>query len=667
MSVVHVLVAVAKSLLIGQLSCPWRRTAAVCAALAWAGGGPTAAGTSPAKPRVAHAERSIKIGFWLGMHNNETMTPGMVQWLGERASFIVIRGQIKGLDPYYDYRAIIQRCKQQAPDVPVLIYDRAQDAGKSSLESIDRENGDEVLAHPEWLLRNRDGSYFAPRPGRNDDATDFHVDPTNPQFRQYIAEYLAGAIRRYGADGVAVDSYSKFVPLYFGDLGRLMNGERLANGGYEEGTAAMTAAIKQAIGPDKLFIFNSLGHNAPPHMKLDIQATLLPFADGASEEWFGFERSGNEKDHFDLTILDAIRTMAAHPDKIIAIYGRCPRSVYTGYDEDYQYQRYDLACYLLGMTPLSTFKYHVSFQATIMPRQRTNGFDYYRDYDLDLGKPLGGFTESGGAYLRRFEKALVAVAPIHRGAKRVILEGTWFNPEGRRVEGALDLADGQGMILLRQPLQPEPARVMIDDFENGDARAWREGARDDKTEVLQEGSNRFLRAELSPSAFRPYHERRVQPIRSLTPYGRLDFRIRTRDTAGAVMVRLEVDDLRPHPVPEEVGGKPPRSMVSYRQETRMPFAVLVIKPEDGSFAFPAKNEDIPYGVMDWQNSRIKPQSPFYATPGVGYCADGRWQTVSLKLTQVLARVAPHLKARRIVEIRLLGNADLDDVAIEQEG
>ena len=96
----------------------------------------------------------------------------------------------------------------------------------------------------------------------------------------------------------------------------------------------------------------------------------------------------------------------------------------------------------------------------------------------------------------------------------------------------------------------------------------------------------------------------------------------------------------------------------------MPYAVLVIRPEGGSFTFNALGADIPYGVMEFQS--VSPQVPFYATKGVGYQANGQWQTVTLDLKQAFARVAPHLTARRITDMRLMGDADLDDMAIERE-
>ena len=72
--------------------------------------------------------------------------------------------------------------------------------------------------------------------------------------------------------------------------------------------------------------------------------------------------------------------MRRHPDKIINVFARSPRYVYLDYKEDYEIQRYCLASYLLGATPLSLFKYLSWFQTSYRLPGRTSGYSYYADW-----------------------------------------------------------------------------------------------------------------------------------------------------------------------------------------------------------------------------------------------------------------------------------------------
>ncbi|MCX7011223.1 MAG: hypothetical protein NTW86_01420 [Candidatus Sumerlaeota bacterium] len=57
------------------------------------------------------------------MSNNEILTPAMTDWIGQRASFLILNAMVKGPDPFFDYDACVARFKQRYPDLPVLYYD----------------------------------------------------------------------------------------------------------------------------------------------------------------------------------------------------------------------------------------------------------------------------------------------------------------------------------------------------------------------------------------------------------------------------------------------------------------------------------------------------------------------------------------------------------------
>ena len=283
---------------------------------------------------------------------------------------------------------------------------------------------------------------------------------------------------------------------------------------------------------------------------------------------------------------------------------------------------------------------------------------YYADYDLDIGIPTGQAFEADGIYQRRFTNALVAVAPMHQDGGSVRLSRRCFSPEGEAHEGVVRVPQGTGMIFLHERPATPPDSVVIDDFEDGKPGMWRLPVRDDRVAVEDGGGGRHLRVRSTEDALYPYHERRVQAVRSLAPYQVVCFRVRSTDPGSAVLVRVEVSDSSP-PASVRLESLRRRRRAPLREEKRIPYVVLVIQPEGGSFSFKPRDADIPYG------QRRASGAPYFRCPAATYRADGKWHAVRLDTRDALAQVAPHLRPHRIPEMRLIGEADLDDIVLER--
>jgi hypothetical protein len=185
--------------------------------------------------------------------------------------------------------------------------------------------------------------------------------------------------------------------------------------------------------------------------------------------------------------------------------------------------------------------------------------------------------------------------------------------------------------------------------------------RDDATSVISVQGEHFLRLRTSPNALQRYHERRVQPIRSLAFYPRLRFRIRSEDPGAAVLLRIEVNDLSPTPtiaLHDKDGNprKPP-----FDEDKRRAFAVLVLKPQGGTYQFRNTGSDIPYGNLKPSSHKV----PWLSCPTSAWASDGQWHEIVVDLPAALNKVAPHLRPTRVPVMRVLGDADLDDVTIEK--
>lgn len=608
---------------------------------------------------LPHPERTVRVSFWPEACN-ETLTPEVVRWLGERCSFIVLRSNEKGLDPYFDEEGLVAHFKAQFPNLPVLHYDQVHAKRKGT--RVDNMNLATYVAHRDWLLITAAGKVA----GTDKTPPVWLSDLTNPDFRRYITDYTAKNQQRFASDGAIWD-------LFHASLER--NGKLSPHWqtkepqwlpSCQELLANTRAAMNQANpGQKKFMLFNGLWFLWPGLM--DRQEKLLPFADGACVEYFARNvdvPEGVEKEQadFDQYVLSVLNVMQRHPEKIYLVHARSPRYVYLGYEEDYQMQRYGLGSFLLGMTPKALFKYHSHFQADYVPPGRSYGMSYYADYDIDLGMPAGERFEQKGVHLRKFTKGLVAVAPMHHGNQTLDLAGQrYYTPEGKRCEGSLAIPPGTAALLLNyQPAEP-PARTVIDDFENGKPGMWQCPVRDEKVTVEQEGTNHFLRVRNAANPLQPYHERWIQPIRSLHPARELNFRIRSQDNSSALLVRVEVDDHTPLSASSAV-VKDGRHLRAGPNEKRSPYIVLVIRPAEGTYQFKPIDRDIPYGHVANKQASLK--APYFLCPTQAYPTNNQWQSVRLNLAETLQRVAPHLTAWRIAEMHLVGEADLDDIEIK---
>lgn len=632
----------------------FRRTGgiAIAAAILGSAAGAALGAETWHSDRLPHAERSIRVGYWFGMSNNELLTPAYLDWLGKRCSFLIFRGMIKGPDPYFDYGPTVARIKEHCPGMPVMVYDIAQWAVRGP--RIDSEDHKRVMSHPEWLIRKKDGEPLTHSEGRK-----AYPDITNGEYRAYFIENALKNVERYGTDGVAIDCFAHTLTPRF-TVGNLHEGERIKKG-YPGASAETLRGLRAALPEDKWLIFNSLQWHSPSDWPDFIQGqiALLREADGAQYEYFGRSASeglpGVETDRFEHIVLDSLEVARAHPEKLILFSGRGP-SYYTHYEEDMAVQRYCLACFLLGMTPMSVFNHHAHFQTEYLFPRRTYGHEFYEDWNLDIGAPTGAMEIADGVYFRRFQKGLAAVAPIGGGDKTLRLDRTYYTPEGDERNGRLALKDGEGAVLIAVP-PPDPApRLLLYDFEDGAPGEWKFPVTDEDTKVVEEGGARFLRARSSRKPVQPYHEARAQPTRSLTVYPKLSFRIRTTDNAGAVLVRLEVDD----DTPFQANAETVKSKDYRQKEPRRPYAVVVIAPEEGTYAFEKMEKDIPYGQLKRTH-----RTPCLPSAGESYRADGKWHAVTVDLATSCREHAPHLTLWRVPSIRLIGEADLDDIALER--
>ncbi len=221
----------------------------------------------------------------------------------------------------------------------------------------------------------------------------------------YYAVTAAEQVHTYQYDGLFIDSASHW--LNPSAVNHVMPDDYDLDQWHDDRVRAL-AYIKSQL-PDKIVVFNGL-HNR--HGAEDSLANT----DGAMWETFAFQPargnySGEE------AWREALELTTRHPDKFIVLVVKEQPNL----TEDIQKRVFSVASYLLVSGE------HVIFSMADAEHVKTNALLYYPEYTLDLGAPLGAYTQTAaGLYTRAFEKGLVVVNPSSKQAIPYTVEGNYL-------------------------------------------------------------------------------------------------------------------------------------------------------------------------------------------------------------------------------------------------
>jgi hypothetical protein len=389
---------------------------------------------------------------------------------------------------------------------------------------------------------------------------------------------------------------------------------------YAQGVEKLFAEVRTAIQPGLLF-FNGI-FTSEPAVPFEDQVKLLDHADGVAVEYFGLDplrQKSRGNSSFRADILPYLDAIAAHPKTVFLVFGRGPW-LYSDYREDYLWQRYLYASYLLGAGKNTFFKYHSTFQ---IPTHygRAGGMDLYADWDPGVGSPLGPFRREGELYSRRFSKGLAVAAPHEGKGGQYRLAKPMFDPEGNRRQGRIELRPGEGLILLNK--RPAETRFRLDPG-SGRFAEW--------AAIEREGNgNRFLRISRAPAGEEYEYDLLLDPVRRWTPPAGLRLRVRSNDAQAQLICVAEVDD----PQHKQMrAGLVVAGMSSSAQQTSVIPAVIFRTPSSSARMAAAGSSQV-------------------------LSTDGKWQTVTVNGEDAFKDYA----FRRWVHIRPVGDLDIADVEL----
>ncbi len=454
-----------------------------------------------------------KVPFWIAMSDPAQIDRQAARLLANHAVAIVLRYPQAGTGSA-DSRALVARLHEAAPGTPVLMYTWASRSsmGKSGF-----------VANMDWANR-QGGAMMLPnvkgRPMRG------FGNVLDPDYRDRTASSIAAAMNRDGFDGIAIDMAIRTPRYRPGPLVRLCQRDESFCGRYADGMDAVFEAIRAQLD-GKPILFNGLWNFGPGSVA--DQQQLLAHADAAAVEYFGDDPHAfpGTFAHDVLPFLSAIASAPA--SKKIFVFGRGSWG-YTDYAQDYAWQRYLYCSYLLGAKPNSYYKYHATFQLDT-PHGRTGGLAVYADWGVDPGSPRHAFEQAGDVYSRQFAHGLVLVAPIDGKGGTYTLATTMYSADGVKYRGKVELAAGDGLLLLDHV----PARP-------GDEHLLDLALFSDWPGATVSGQGKATQLALDGDTPVGSHDMLLDPVRTLHPREQLELDAMPESSSSRIQLVAEVDD-----------------------------------------------------------------------------------------------------------------------------
>jgi hypothetical protein len=572
----------------------------------------------PYKKAVAVALGPGNIPFWLDVRDNHQLDDQVISFLTENAAVVVLRARSHGPVDRYNLSAIVNRLHQTNPSLPVLLYTWV------SRYLAGRGSGAEIMG---WLARKPKLQILSLK----DDPMSSFGDAMSPEYRRRAVDAITGALKQSGADGIAVDLAIRTPRFRPKPLARRCTADPEFCGQYAHGMDMLFAELSKALGKRPL-LYNGLW-NFGKGMPND-QLKLIKHADAAIVEYFGMNPL--EKKHsFSKDILPYLKIMQGlGAEKQLFVFGRSPLT-YTDYQEDYLWQRYLYCAFLLAKQKNTLFKYHASFQVPAIAG-RSGGLDVYADWQLDLGEPKGFYQVKKELYVRKFEKGLVVVAPDDGRGGKLTLNTPLYTPEGKQLQGEIELNPGEGKLLLKKYSNQGAVRNAAD-AQSSDLllNNWQ-----DARVIENEGRNdSYVRLSNVTKVLEGEHDLLLSPIRSLRMPDILNLQIRLQEPNARVLLVAEVDDPRHRAnsviielaVPRKTPLKATGTAILFRTST-------------------------PKNTRLWSNAR---NQPYILGPAL---ALGQWQNLKIEGHKLLQQ----FQFKRWSHIRFVGAVDLMSASISSK-
>lgn len=351
--------------------------------------------------------------------------------------------QIARLAPNYDNilfgaaRAeLIPRFKRHNPDLTFFIY---IDSGlnptfkQSDAGGVDSQDTTWIVTnHPEWLLRDKDGIPIRSGGGLSNPG-EYWPDPGNLEWQDYFVEKINKLLLESGDqwDGILFD---QFIGTLDGHVRYARTAQQVNYASVADYQAAYLEFFKSVASRLPVPIIVNM-EGAAIVSRPEFVAEVAQAAGGVENEIFPEEMPMED-------LRPYLETVQALPPTVHIRINSKPAG-YAGGSDKTLFAYY---CYLLIASRDREVYWTYKEGTSDVPHY------WYREFDLDLGSPLGDIQFGEAVWSREFERALVIVNPDDQPAM-VPLDPTadMLDVTGKPLESPLTFPGRSAMLLIKDP------------------------------------------------------------------------------------------------------------------------------------------------------------------------------------------------------------------------
>ncbi len=597
----------------------------------------------------------VKTAFWIAGSDGGLFDEATVRTIAKTSSdWIVLNFPTNGFNPTdgfnpgneYDMAVNQQRIRTVKPSLRTLNY------CNKIMGHPTRSITWQTLGEREFLKQSRVTNSSGVVVSNVPDG-DTYGDFASTNYTAWFAGKVLGMITNMGADGAAFDLSMHRDPITHGLLRSVAESAPAWRQAYIAGFDAATKAVHDS---GNIVLYNGPIYSRGPNGELpdeykwqQSQIHLLSnYADAAIIEFFGCRDYDDDLPPVTNSFAEILTQidMMIHMDvlgKRLMVFARGP-GLYNTYAQDYNWQRYLFACYLLGASRNHSFKYHYTFW-TIPSGGRSTGLDVYADLYYLPSNYLGRAeayrkitvpAASSGLYQRVFSKGVVLVHPHDSGLspRTYDVSGVKYDRTGNIYSNtSVTLAAGTGILLTDDKLSLNSIGRYID-------FRWTNSAGKHPVEmwsnavVTVSGSNKILHCSTTPAGQEWMHDLMIFPVKHYMHQDNLQIQTWFRDADAKITALCEVDDTQGENNYVVFTIEPGTTLGS--QLTSIP--TTIFRRRDAATGLTLTN--IPGAIYDTASSNL-------------------FQTVSINAQERFAAVAPRYTYKRWVFIRIIGNVDIN--------
>lgn len=356
-------------------------------------------------------------------------------------------GQIARLAPNYDNilfgaknSALIPRFKKYNPELSFFIYVDSglnPDFHQSDAGGVDEEDTEWIIEnHPDWILKDAEGNFIRSKGGLSNPG-EYWPDPGNREWQDYFAEKINKLLTDTGGqwDGILFDQFIGTADghVRYAHAAQQVNypTDKAYQAAYLEFFKVVAAKIRVPI------IVNMEGGAIVRRPAFVAEVAMA--AGGAESEIFPEEMPVED-------LRPYLETVQSLPPTVHIRINSKP----AGFAGDIDDTLFAYYCYLLIADRQREVYWTHKEGTSDIPHY------WYREFDLDLGRPKGDIQFGEHIWSREFENAIVIVNPDEQAAQY-----TWdtqidyYDVEGNQMQSPLKL-DGRRALLLVKDLSILP-------------------------------------------------------------------------------------------------------------------------------------------------------------------------------------------------------------------